>query len=223
MQIVTHTLFLRALILLGLIVFGFVLGIQYGFLDRLLAADRSYLASVILVTYLLATAHWLWIAWLLSLESSQLARYDADQSAVPSGLVGELLQKLDSLRDDSQAALLEAYGDTLSNRHALGHFLSDVLLRLGLLGTIVGFILMLIPVAEAPEFDSAVMQRLLVAMSGGMAVALYTTLVGLIGSTLLRLQYHLLDAAVAAMSTRLAMHIHANAHSNAHANASSQR
>ncbi|MDA0791538.1 MAG: MotA/TolQ/ExbB proton channel family protein, partial [Proteobacteria bacterium] len=96
-------------------------------------------------------------------------------------------------------------------RHALGHFLSDVLLRLGLLGTIVGFILMLIPVAEAQQFDSAVMQRLLVAMSGGMAVALYTTLAGLIGSTLLRMQYHLLDSAVADMTTRLAMHIHSNA------------
>ncbi|MDA0792094.1 MAG: hypothetical protein O2780_21880, partial [Proteobacteria bacterium] len=162
---IAHVLFLRALIILGLIVFGFVLAIQYGFLDQLLAADRSYLASAILAAYALGTAHWLWIAWQLSLESGQLARYDADRAAVPSGLVGELLRKLDALRDDSQAALLEAYGDTLSNRHALGHFLSDVLLRLGLLGTIVGFILMLIPVAEAQQFDSAVMQRLLVAMS----------------------------------------------------------
>jgi hypothetical protein len=42
-------------------------------------------------------------------------------------------------------------------------------------------------------------------MSSGMAVALYTTLAGLVTSTLLKLQYHLLDASVADLATRLAV------------------
>ncbi len=42
-------------------------------------------------------------------------------------------------------------------------------------------------------------------MSGGMAVALYTTLAGLITSTLLKLQYHILDASAAELATRLAV------------------
>ena len=48
-------------------------------------------------------------------------------------------------------------------------------------------------------------QSLLTAMSGGMAVALYTTLTGLITSTLLKLQYHVLDASAAALVTRLSV------------------
>ena len=49
------------------------------------------------------------------------------------------------------------------------------------------------------------MQQLLAAMSGGMAVALYTTLAGLVTSTLLKLQYHVLDASAADLATRLAV------------------
>jgi hypothetical protein len=42
-------------------------------------------------------------------------------------------------------------------------------------------------------------------MSGGMAVALYTTLAGLVTSTLLKLQYYLLDSALANLINRMAL------------------
>jgi biopolymer transport protein ExbB/TolQ len=63
---------------------------------------------------------------------------------------------------------------------------------------------MLIPVGEMDSFDPKVMQGLLAAMSAGMSVALYTTLAGLVTSTLLKAQYHLLDSSVAEMINRLA-------------------
>ena len=53
--------------------------------------------------------------------------------------------------------------------------ISDVLLKLGLTGTVVGFILMLLPIGEMKDFDPEKIQPLLSSMSGGMAVALYTT------------------------------------------------
>ena len=64
---------------------------------------------------------------------------------------------------------------------------------------------MLMPVGNIEEFDPSLMQQLLSAMSGGMAVALYTTLAGLVTSTLLKLQYHMLDASAAELATRLAV------------------
>lgn len=85
------------------------------------------------------------------------------------GLIGRNWQAKGA--SGNPGALLAAFGDELANRHALGHFASDVLLKLGLLGTIVGFILMLIPVGEIEEFDPRLVQQLLSAMSGGMAVA----------------------------------------------------
>jgi hypothetical protein len=63
-------------------------------------------------------------------------------------------------------------------------------------GTVIGFILMLSPIAEMESFESNNIRNLLTAMSSGMAVALFTTLTGLITSTLLKVQYFLADSAV---------------------------
>ena len=79
----------------------------------------------------------------------------------------------------------------------------DILLKLGLTGTVIGFILMLLPIGDIKDFDPQIIQQLLSKMSGGMAVALYTTLTGLVTSILLKLQYFLLDSSL----TRLMNHL----------------
>lgn len=200
----------RALIIAGLVAFGFFLAERHGFVSLALDSDKSYISYLILGIYLIASAHWLWLANSLGRERRQFLRLEQAGAAgedAPSGggLLGAFLDNLRRKRDGDASALLEAFGDELANRHALGHFAADVLLKLGLLGTIVGFILMLLPMGEITEFDPSLMQRLLSSMSGGMAVALYTTLAGLVTSTLLKVQYHLLDASAAELATRLAV------------------
>ncbi len=208
-----QTLLLRVLILLGLIVFGFVLAWRYGLMHLAISADRSYLSSVILLLYAALTAHWLFIAWRLSGESDAADMLEERKEGTQDGsLVTALAVRIEGdLAPGQRDAVLELFGDQLANRHAFGYFASDVLLRLGLLGTIIGFILMLLPVADIREFDSSVMQQLLGSMSGGMAVALYTTLAGLITSTLLRLQYHVLEAAAVDVVTRVSLFVHTSA------------
>ncbi|MDH3641462.1 MAG: MotA/TolQ/ExbB proton channel family protein [Gammaproteobacteria bacterium] len=198
----------RALIILGLVAFGFYIAEDRGLVSLALDSDKSYISYLILGLYGLASAHWLWLAQRLGEERRRFAILEA-ASTDPEildpegGLLGAFLSNLRVKTDSDTSALLEAFGDELANRHALGHFTSDVLLKLGLLGTVVGFILMLLPVGEITEFDPSLMQQLLSAMSGGMAVALYTTLAGLVTSTLLALQYHLLDTSAAQLVTRL--------------------
>ncbi len=208
-------LVLRAFIIVGLIGFGFFLAIERGLVQLALDSDKSYITYVILGIYLLASIHWLWLARSLTGERRRFAALEtalADETAVDTiqgGLVGKFLDNLLHRHGPSESGksstLVEAFGDEIANSHAFGHFISDVLLRLGLLGTIVGFIFMLLPIAEMSEFDAAMMQKLLTAMSGGMAVALYTTAAGLITSTLLKLQYHILDASAAQLVTRLSV------------------
>ena len=70
-------------------------------------------------------------------------------------------------------------------------------MKLGLLGTIVGFILMLAPIAGLDAADHASVKSSMGLMSDGMAVAMYTTLTGLIGSILVQTQYYMLDKATA--------------------------
>ena len=205
-----HLLLLRVLILLGIIAFAFFLAVEYGLVARAIAADRSLLSMVILALYGVLSAHWLWVAWRLSSETRHAELWTAGQ-AQDSGfsLTTNLITDLARGVNDSQVEqLLVLYHDQLMNRHALGHFSTDLLLRLGLLGTIIGFILMLLPVAEIEEFEPAVMQQLLSSMSGGMAVALYTTMAGLITSTLLRYQYHILDTAAVDLANRVAVRVH---------------
>ena len=83
-----------------------------------------------------------------------------------------------------------------------GWFMVDIELKLGLLGTNVGFIL-LGALTQTTQFDVSTMQKLLTQMSAGMGTALYTTFVGLIASMLLGLQYHLLDRAADELLLRL--------------------
>ena len=227
-----HKLLLRALILTGLILFGFYLVGERGLLTLTLEQDRSHISSVILVLYVGLSLHWLLLV--LRLSSAQRvvdatrpllevakpgALYSRDgqlqinDQPVSQGDYADYLHDL--LRKSRYAAvsepehgiLLEALAERLIARHAFGHFASDVLLKLGLLGTIIGFIMMLAPVGELTDFDPNVLQQLLGKMSGGMAVALFTTIAGLVTSTLLGLQYQLLDAAASRYVDRIAVSV----------------
>src|SRR6202165_1884216 len=92
-----------------------------------------------------------------------------------------------------QTLLLRGLADALRGPNQLGTFASDTLMKLGLLGTIVGFILMLAPIAGLDAADRASVKSSMGLMSDGMAVAMYTTLTGLIGSILVQTQHYMLD------------------------------
>jgi len=57
-------------------------------------------------------------------------------------------------------------------------------MKLGLLGTIIGFHHHAAPIATLDAADKAAMKSSMGLMSDGMAVAMYTTLAGLVGSIL---------------------------------------
>ena len=68
-------------------------------------------------------------------------------------------------------------------------FVSDVVLTLGMLGTIIGFMIMLQGTFSSIEFNDANSIRLaLSSMSQGLFTALNTTLVGLVSSIILKVQ-----------------------------------
>ena len=94
-----------------------------------------------------------------------------------------------------QTLLLRTLADRLRGSNGFGGFASDTLMKLGLLGTIIGFIIMLAPIAGLDVNDKLAMKSSMGLMSDGMAVAMYTTLAGLVGSILVRIQYYLLDGA----------------------------
>ena len=77
-----------------------------------------------------------------------------------------------------------------------GWLWSDVVLSLGMIGTVVGFMVMLSGFAGADFSNVENTQGLIANLSYGMSTALATTLVGLISSVLLKLQFFMLEAII---------------------------
>lgn len=202
------------MIFTGLSIFAAVVLWRYGLIRLMVSSDRTYISSVIAVLYLVTCVHCFWRTRAIAREGESarncraiLAAPDgagmleADARGLPRGLVTDHIRSLvekaraqGSGRID-QTLLLRALADRLRGSNGFGAFASDTLMKLGLLGTIVGFIIMLAPIATLDAADKVAMKSSMGLMSDGMAVAMYTTLAGLIGSILIRIQYYMLDAA----------------------------
>ena len=70
-----------------------------------------------------------------------------------------------------------------------GWFMSDLFLSIGMVGTVIGFISMLAGFSSLDVSDTQTVQALIKDLGLGMSTALYTTLVGLVCSILLKVQY----------------------------------
>ena len=180
-------LLLKASLVLTLILFSFYLLYQLDLISLIVQSDRSKISIIILSIYVLASMHWFYIAITLDKEITSVSQ------PTEATLIGRYLLQVNTSSERINLTLVE---DELSNKHSLGYLAIDVLLKLGLTGTVIGFILMLLPIGEIQDFDPKVLQQLLSTMSGGMAVALYTTLTGLVTSMLLKFQYFILDSSL---------------------------
>jgi MotA/TolQ/ExbB proton channel family len=217
-----HLPLLRWLMFTGVTAFGFVVAWYYGLFHLMLASDKTYISAVITVLYIAATAHCFVRTAVISRETDAAQRVGglvrrgapelkvvgdavvtADGTRLPGGQVSAHIRNLilkAALQGGhrlDQTLLLRGLADALRGPNQLGSFASDALLKLGLLGTIIGFILMLAPIAGLDAADRASVKSSMGLMSDGMAVAMYTTLSGLIGSILLQTQYYMLDDATA--------------------------
>jgi hypothetical protein len=216
-----HLPLLRWLIFTGVTAFGFVLVWYYGLFHLMLVSDKTYISVLIVTLYAATCVHCFVRTLAISRESDRAHRVlalvraggpnlkvvgtdvvTADGIKLPAGHVTTHIRNLilkSSLQGGhiDQTLLLRGLADALRGPNQLGSFASDSLMKLGLLGTIVGFILMLAPIAGLDASDHSAMKTSMGLMSDGMAVAMYTTLAGLIGSILVQTQYYMLDDSTA--------------------------
>ena len=205
---------LRWMIFTGLCIFAVVVLWRYGLIRLMVTSDRTYISSVIAVLYIITSCHCLWRTRAIALESEAARRsrdilsaadgtkvLQVDAKTLPAGLVTDHIRSLVTKAKAQtggridQTLLLRSLADRLRGSNGFGAFASDTLMKLGLLGTIIGFIIMLAPIATLDATDKVAMKSSMGLMSDGMAVAMYTTLAGLVGSILVRIQYYMLDAA----------------------------
>ena len=180
-------LFLESLLVISIVVFLIYLIVDLGLFSLIVESDKSKISIIILGLYLVSCIHWFFVALNLDKEIKSIENPDK------TTLIGSFVADITSIGQTSVDKKITLLQDELSNKFSFGYLAVDVLLKLGLTGTVIGFILMLLPIGEIQDFDPKILQKLLSTMSGGMAVALYTTLTGLISSMLLKFQYFLLD------------------------------
>lgn len=202
------------LTLTSLVVFGSAVIVDQGLLQEMLAADRSQICLVVIGMYFIGLGHTFLRTRFLSRELavaqafvtrveatppeqrvsvSQRAVTFADGATAPRGFLCDYLTERHAAGAGTDDDLLDAYASRVRSANEFGWFYIDLMLKVGFLGTLVGFILMLSSVADTGALDATTMQKVLKQMSLGMSTALYTTLASLVGGILLSIPYYLLD------------------------------
>ena len=213
---------LRWLMVNALVVLGLATLWQLGVLATVLESDHTRISLLILALFVATSVHCLLQSLDISRELTAARRVKAvieAESATGFRLAGErvltgagtplepgvltshianLVRKAD-LRGDGgldQTLLLRTVADKLRSREKIGIFVSEGLLRLALLGTAIGFILMLIPIAGLSSFDAETLRGALAGMTGGMAIALNVTVSGIGAALILKFEYFQLNSAI---------------------------
>ena len=191
----SYGLLLFALLISGVELFVWYYLHQIGYLQTLISNDRSQVSIVIISIYSLATLHFLYACYTTSHHFHDLLhKGDSDfQSAVLHHFYAQVKKNGDS---DKNQPLLEVLDTRIRSHYAFGFVVADLMLKLGILGTVIGFIIMLGSLSNLNSVDITVMQTLLAEMSGGMKVALFTTLAGMLAGILLNIKYNIVDWAV---------------------------
>ena len=195
--------FLGWSLIIGLIIFGFYLLWHFELIHELIHNDATYLSSIILVLFVIVSIYLGCAAWQISKQYRYLS--ELIQDGFEGASQGEkrenswayeyvsLIRRRRSDNPSEGEPLTARLIEQVHRGHAPGWFLSDLLLRLGLIGTVIGFVLMLGAVYQLQPSDVSALRDLMATLGGGMQVALYTTLCGLGASVLVSLQCKWLD------------------------------
>tara|TARA_B100001248_G_scaffold111411_1_gene83277 strand:- start:4 stop:636 length:633 start_codon:yes stop_codon:yes gene_type:complete len=196
---------LRSLLLLVLIIFGVWILDERGLLAVVLEGDKSQISKVIGCLWIISSIYWLYLSKIISDERNSFENMEFKNKKL---LVSRFFNSLE--KNEDKDVLINAFESEFEKKISYGVVASDVALKLGLLGTIIGFILMLKPIADLNSTSPEDLKMALSSMSSGMAVALYTTLTGLIVSTLLRIQFHFLATWIISLLNDLAFYTENN-------------
>ena len=205
---------LKWALLMALIAVAGVVSYDYGLLDYLFGADKSKITVLIAVLYVGFSGHCLWILVELAreyrraLQIKEVLTISAKLPELPlgGGLIDRYVADVVRSREHPSEVegnahlLMMSLGASLRRRTKIGTYGTDLLYKLGMLGTMVGFVLMLNSMGDLSNFDVDTLRGALQQMIAGMAVSLLTTIAGLIGGILLRLEYNIADALVTDIS-----------------------
>ena len=194
-----YLLILRyALINLVGLTFLFVL-ITQGYLSKAIKADITNMVIVIIgvfsLGYVLAAYRTFWI--------SKELNYAMKKKLSTSSLASEYVSNTKKLDASSRNNLAISLRLKLATKINLIKFISNTLVILGLIGTVVGFIIALSGVDGSVSSNPEEVSKMVSTLIQGMSVALYTTLVGSICSVWLNICFQILSTGTNKLLSRI--------------------
>jgi len=204
---VRYKILLYWLLLLGLILFGLFMSWEQQLLQSIIQQDKTRLSLVILLLLLVMTLHSGYRSYFLSEQYQMFDRcveqleqektipnqYSHGVCLAQDYLRGSAADSIENQQVGESPLLAELLVEETRGPHQVGWFISGVIVKLGLLGTVIGFIIMLSSVSGLENLTIEDIKSLMQHMTLGMGVAMDTTLVALVCSILLSAQYLLLD------------------------------
>lgn len=184
----------RYLLLLRFALFNLVafalLGAAYaqGLIDIVLDADRTYLSVVIFIAFLGGLAVCAMRVWQTSRELNSARQ--TDPSAQSNAM--QYLASLLGANAEGRANLASVLRLRLSNRIGIVRHIANSLVLLGLIGTVLGFIIALSGVDPEHATDISSIAPMVSTLISGMSTALYTTLIGAVLNLWLMANHQLL-------------------------------
>ena len=173
--------------LVGL-VFLFVL-ITQGYVSKAIKADITNMVIVILtlfsVGFILAAYRTFWL--------SRELNYSYLKILPPNSISRDFLQNSKKLDASSRNNLAASLRIKLSSKINYIKFMANTLVILGLIGTVIGFIIALSGVDGSVSSNPEEVSKMVSTLIQGMSVALYTTLVGSICSVWLNICYQIMS------------------------------
>jgi len=170
-----------------------------GLVSMVLLGDQTHLSVVIFAVFLVGLGICASKVWQTSRQLNDMKSFDP---LVPSRAAIYLAQ-VRGCDGDARGILAAALRLKLSHRVVVVRQIASSLVILGLIGTVIGFIIALSGVHPEQAADVKAITPMVSTLIAGMSTALYTTLVGAVLNVWLTVNYHILAGGMVKLITGL--------------------
>jgi len=203
-----RSLLLLRYTLLNVLAFS-LLAVAYsqGYVAKIIEADQTYLSVVIFIVFLVGLGlctHKIWQT------NSEIDALNSDEG-VNSPTVAHLVSAISSEKAETRSNLSGSMRLRVAHRISVVRHLGNTLVLLGLIGTVLGFIIALSGVDPEKAADVNSIAPMVSTLIQGMSTALYTTLIGSILNVWLMANYQLLTGGTVQLISSLQERVERNA------------
>ena len=188
-------------------VFAFFVAATSGGLAFVIEHDLTFISDAVMLIFLATTIFCGTRAWRLSKELivvQRIASETASGTKVPPSeaqrlyesrsWVASFLRQVSGVRSpETREQMINVLTEKLRGSHEIGWFITETMTKLGLLGTVIGFLVMLTALVGSNQLELTAMQSILRDMASGMGIKIIATVVGLLTNIILALQWLMLD------------------------------